>query len=318
MFRTNNQVAFPWNKGLKESQGSQQRRAREACIDLFKNNKWDKQVRGLSWLIERFWEPLQEEDSNTDGDDRKWTKDDIAQLKQTEQKFSLASGVPSTEVTKGILYFTDNELPLKIARPVQQIIRDIAAQKNMPLVSSTRKPMANMGTNVVTDEPRGYLCMFKQILKGLQTLDTDVVFMAEHDVLYPTEHFNFTPIDPNTFYYDVNWWKVRDDGFAVSWEADQVSGLCAYRDILIQYYQWRIDTFDKENFDRKFEPFSGEKSAQWKASVPHIDIRHKKNLTYNKWGLHHFRNKDTAVNFRESTIDNIEGWDNNVLRNILN
>lgn len=87
MFRTNDQVAFPWNQGLEESQGHQQHRARNACIDLFKNNKWDKQVRGLSWVIERFWEPLQQEPSNTDGADRKWTTEDIAKLKQTEGRF---------------------------------------------------------------------------------------------------------------------------------------------------------------------------------------------------------------------------------------
>ncbi len=150
--------------------------------------------------------------------------------------------------------------------------------------------------------------MFKQILKGLETMKSDVVFMAEHDVLYPPEHFDFTPPD-RKFYYDQNWWKVREDGFAVSWKADQVSGMCAYRDELIKYYKYRIDTFDKESFDRKFEPFSGEGSASWEAPVPHIDVRHNRNLTYNKWGLHHFRKKETAVNFTESTIDNIPGWD---------
>lgn len=316
MFRTNNQVAFPWNKGLKESQGKQQRRARQTCVDLFKNNKWDKQVRGLSWLIERFWEPLQIEPANTDGADRKWTKEDIAELKKTEGRFQAKPSVDTTTPSKGILFFTDNELPLKYAKPVQKIIKEIAESKSMELVSSSRKPMVGMGKNVVTPEPRGYLTMFKQILKGLEAMSSDVVFMAEHDVLYPSEHFDYTP-DKGTFAYDQNWWKIHPDGLAVHWDAEQVSGLCAYREDLIEYYRHRVATFDKENFDRKFEPYHDNKAVTWKASVPHIDIRHGKNLTYDKRKLEHFRKKETAVNFESSTIDNIPGWDKSLLQNIV-
>jgi hypothetical protein len=307
MFRTNNQVAFPWNSGkLSESQGKQQQRARKACIDLFKNNAWDKQTRGLSWLIERFWEPLQQEPSDTDGADRKWNKKDLDKLKQTEGRFAQTN--KSKQSNKGILYFTDNELPVKLARNVQGRIRKIAEDKGMELVSSSRKPMHNMGKNVVTNQPRGYLTMFRQILAGLEAMESDVVFMAEHDVIYPPEHFDFTPPE-HKFYYDVSWYKIHlDDMSVVRWKADQVSGLCAFREDLIEYYKYHIETFDKDNFDRKFEPFSGEKSEQWEASVPHLDIRHGKNLTYNKRGLHDFRKKETAVNFETTTIDKIDGW----------
>jgi hypothetical protein len=70
-----------------------------------------------------------------------------------------------------------------------------------------------------------------------------------------------------------------------------------------------VASFNTLNFDRKFEPQSGEGSEQWKASRPHIDIRHGHNLTMSKRGLHHFRKKETAVNFTESTIDQIPGWE---------
>lgn len=301
MFRTNDQLAFPWNKDLPESQGSQQRRARKICVELFKNNKWDKQTRPLSWLIERFWEPLQKEPSNTDGADRKWSQQDLDKLRQTEIRFKQ-------KPTKGILFFTDNELPMKYARPVRKRIQDIAREKDMELVSSSRKPM-DIGKNVVTREPRGYLTMFKQILKGLETMESDIVYFAEHDVLYPPEHFDFTPTNKNQFYYDHNWYKVRSDGLAVHWDASQVSGMCCYRELAIEWYRKRIETFNQNDFDRKFEPPGDDTEETWKASVPHIDIRHERNLTYNKWHLGHFRKKETAVNFESTTINNIPGWD---------
>lgn len=207
-------------------------------------------------------------------------------------------------MTKGVLYITDNQLPEKIDKLCRRTL--LEAIGGLELVSSTRQPM-DFGKNVVTDLPRGYESYFKQILKGLETLTSDLVFIAEHDVLYPKEHFDFTPPD-NSIYYDVNWYKVHSDGVALSWIADQVSGICAPRDDLLKWYRSRVATFDPENFDRKFEPISGEGSKQWKAPRPHIDIRHDQNLTYSKRGLHHFRNKATAINFQSSTIDKIPGW----------
>jgi len=287
MFRTQGgDFGFPYPQSQKQVE-----KAREYSRGLWLGNKWPLAKHNLQWLIDKF-APVPD-----------WEASGQSATKEVSTSNNGSSN-------KGILYFTDNELPIRLAKNVQSRIRKIAQDKGMPLVSSSRKPMDKMGVNVVTRQPRGYLTMFQQILKGLEALNTDIVFMAEHDVLYPPEHFDFNPTNKQTFYYDTNWWKVREDGLAVHWDADQVSGLCAYRDILIDYYKWRIETFDHENFDRKFEPFSGEKSEQWKASVPHIDIRHGRNLTYNKWSIDDFRKKETAVNFQESTIDKIPGWDN--------
>lgn len=290
MFRTQGgDFSFPY-----QQHQSKVEEAKSTARNIFFDNNWPQQVKPLSWLLEKFW-PVPG-----------WTEEQLKEMQNVPLK---NLNTPLKQGLKcGILYFTDNELPLRLAKNVQYRIRQIAQDKGMELVSSTRKPMDKMGKNLVTAEPRGYFTMFKQILKGLEAMESDVVFMAEHDVYYPPEHFDFIPPEKGKFYYDTNWWKVRADGFAVHWDADQVSGLCAYREDLLEYYRYRVDSFDKDNFDRKFEPFSGERSAQWKAPVPHIDIRHNKNLTYNKWGLEDFRNKATAVNFTESTIDKIPGW----------
>ena len=89
-----------------------------------------------------------------------------------------------------------------------------------------------------------------------------------------------------------------------------MSGLCAYRDVLLDFYRKRVAEFSEDNFDRRFEPFSRQGSQSWKASVPHIDVRHGANLTKGKRSLDDFRDKSTAVNFQESTIDKIPGWEN--------
>lgn len=289
-FRTQQGFAFPWGNPAK-----QQQQARQASWELFYKNQWDKQVRPLSWLIERFWDSLQEEPDRDD--DPKWTLDDLNKIKATEGRFN-------TQPSKGIIYYTDNQLPVKIAHKVQKQLRSIG----LPIVSSSLKPMENMGTNIHVKEKRGYLTLFKQILAALEASTASIIFFCEHDCLYPKEHFDFTPPKKDTFYFNHNWYKIRDDGLAVHWDADQVSGLCCYRDLAIEYYKKRIAEFDPDNFDRKFEPQSGVGSESWKSAVPYIDIRGKWNVTYNKWSLTHFRNKDTAINFQQSTIDKIPGW----------
>lgn len=213
----------------------------------------------------------------------------------------------------GIIYYTDNRLDPKIAEAVQQQLLSIG----LPIVSASLAPI-DFGENYVVNIERGYHAYFTQIATALEYSTSDVIFFCEHDNLMHRSHFEFTPPSKDKFYYDLNWWKVRKDGLAVHWDAVQVSGLVCYRELALAYYKERLARFDDKNFDRKFEPTINTEYETWWADYPSIDIRHEKNLTYNKWKLDHFRKRDTAVNFQESTIDKIPGWDNNMLRNILN
>lgn len=209
--------------------------------------------------------------------------------------------------SKGAIYSTENRLDLKIAEACRKQLRE---SFDGEIVSVSLKPVDFGDKRIVLPLERGYLTMFKQFLAGLEASTADIIFMTEHDVLYPKEHFDFIPPEKDKFYYDLSWWKIGKRDIAVHWDAIQVSGMCAYRGLLIDFYKERIKTFDKDNFDRKFEPTVNTEFETWRAPIPHIDIRHQTNTTYNKWKLEHFRDKTTAVNFQESTIDKIDGWDN--------
>lgn len=187
------------------------------------------------------------------------------------------------------------------------MVRDQLLTIGLPIVSCTLYPL-DFGTNIHLPLEKGYLTMFKQILACLESSDADIVYHCEHDNLMHPSHFDFTPPDKDKFYYDLAWWKVRADGLAVTWEAVQVSGLCYYRQLGIDFYKKRIAEFDVNNFDRKFEPTVNDLYETWWAEYPSIDIRHETNTTYNKWKLEHFRKKETAVNFKTSTIEAIPGW----------
>lgn len=209
-------------------------------------------------------------------------------------------------MTKGIIFYTDNKLNPKILSAVTKQLNKVFDGE---IVSCTLKPL-DFGKNIVLDMERGYLAMFTQIVTALEAATADIIYMTEHDVLYPKEHFEFVPKEKGKFYYNQNWWKVGKGDLAVAWDADQVSCMCAYRETLLDFYRKRLAEFDPDNFDRKFEPMSGVASESWKSSVPIVDIRHNTALTKSKWGLEDFRDKTTAINFEESTVDKIPGWEN--------
>jgi hypothetical protein len=68
LFRTQPGFSFPYPQN-----GNAQQRARDICNDIFKHNKWPKQVKKLSWLVEKFW-PVPG-----------WTDEDLAKLKESEK-----------------------------------------------------------------------------------------------------------------------------------------------------------------------------------------------------------------------------------------
>jgi hypothetical protein len=164
----------------------------------------------------------------------------------------------------------------------------------------------------------GYPAMFKQIVAALEHSTADIIFFCEHDVLYHPTHFDFTPPDRNTFYYNQNVWYLRTtDGHALHYDVNQLSGLCAYRSALLTHFRERLEKVEKEGFSRDmgFEPMTHGRIqwkntfrlGSWKSKYPNIDIRHPGNLTGQRWEKSQFRNQKLLINWKE-TDDTIPGW----------
>lgn len=222
-------------------------------------------------------------------------------------------------MTRGILYYTDNRINMKMAK----MCRDTIAAANLPITSATLKP-TDFGNNIHLPLERSYKTMFKQILAGLEAMTEDVVYFTEHDVLYHPSHFEFIPEDRETFYYSGNYWIVRlTDGFAINYDVSPLSGLVAYRDILITHFRERIALIEKKGFGyyMGFEPMTHNR-IKWdnfykfeifNQKYPNIDLAHGDNLTHKRWSQSQFRKKPTFWN--ESDYKHIPGWDN--LPNLL-
>lgn len=317
LFRTQGgDFGFPYVQS-----GKQIDHARQMNRDFWFNNSWPKQVRPLSWLVEKFW-PVPG-----------WTDEDLKKIQEEGKKFyerldkDIDVPIKNQESEKGIIFYTDNQLSLKIAHKVQKQLKSIG----LPIVSSSLKPMS-FGKNIHVPAERGYLTMARQILLALEASDSKYIFFCEHDVLYHPSHFEFTPPRDDVFYYNTNVWKTAWGGdYAVRVDdCKQLSGLCVSREFAIKHFQKRVEMMENKfgelkgdqrefsNFVRAmgFEPGTHNRKERvdnygcdkWESRSPNVDIRHNSNLTRTRWSPDQFRNKKYAEGWTESTT--IPGWGN--------
>jgi hypothetical protein len=332
MFRTQGgDFGFPWPASGRAAQ-----KAKFYAKELFFNNKWDKQILPLSWLLDKFWpvpgwteterqgirkagELFYAErkgvkmEQTIIGDDKTFKKDEPILI--GKQMLQLASTPSTKEPTVGIVYYTDNRLDESIMKTVQKQI--VKCCNGFDIVSVSLQPI-DFGRNITLPQlTRSYLTMFKQQLAGIEESNADIIFMAEHDVLYHPSHFDFRPPRKDLFYYDENRWHVDDKtGHALFYHAMSVSMMCAYRELLLEHYRARVERVEREGYSFRigFEP-GGHKFPRgidnygrepyW-ASLPSIDIRHKQNLTVSRWSKEEFRNKRNLYAWTEA--EEVPGW----------
>ena len=234
-------------------------------------------------------------------------------------------------MTKGIIYYTHNILEESMFSIVQKQI----LKAGLPIVSVSLKPI-NFGQNIVLDLKPGVITMFRQILTALEASTSDVIFFCEHDVLYHPSHFDFEPSRNDVFYYNVNVWRwLFPENLAVAYGGSKsVSGMCGYRQLLLDHYRLRMKIIEENGFENGrnprwarmmgYEPGKPKRKGgisdipyeTWRSPYPNIDIRHKGAITQTKRSLKDFRNPPDPETWKETTIDQIEGWNLKELFNL--
>ncbi len=288
MFRTQQGFGFPYpNPGIE--------RARRHSRKLWFEGKWPGAKRPLKWLLDKF-APVPD-----------WHDNPGAPL----------VGPPAgagKKATVGAVYYTDNKMDERLMAACQQVLR--RCLNGHDLVTVSLAPIS-FGRNLTLALERGVLTMFKQILAGLEACRADVVFLVEHDMLYHPSHFEFRPERKDAFYYNENTWKVdAKDGRALHYLCKQTSGLCAWRELLVEHYRKRVARVEAEGYSRNmgYEPgchrpprgVDDHPALSWMSAVPNIDIRHGANWTPSRWSQEQFRNKNSCRGWTEA--DAVPGW----------
>jgi hypothetical protein len=225
---------------------------------------------------------------------------------------------------KEIVYYTD----VGLREPIFSVCQDQILRSGLPVVSCSLKPI-NFGRNIVLDAEPNIITMYRQILTGLKASEAKVVFLCEHDVLYHPSHFDYEP-EGRFFCYNTNvwWWEFPKDRLVAYDFIKSQSGLCGYRELLIDHYTKRLEIIYRNGWDRQlsreprwarmmgYEPgtkserqemISDEDYRTWQSEFPNIDIRHGRTMTPTKCHLESFKHPPT--NWRETTLDQVEGWD---------
>ena len=238
-------------------------------------------------------------------------------------------------MTKGLIYYTDFHIdPLIQSVCLSQLKKSF----NGEMVSvSLNKPL-DLGKNIVLkNRERSYLTMALQILTALENSTAKYIFFCEHDVLYSKSHFDFIPPKDNVYYYNIfNYRWDYPKNRAISYDKlISLSGLCVNREFAIKHYKKRLELIQKKGWDKDkskdpkwarrmgYEP--GVKSKRQslfldndyeirESQYPNIDIRHSKTFSPPKITLESFKHK--PIDWKEETLDKIEGWDLKKLFNI--
>lgn len=324
LFRTQPGFGFPY----PQSQSAVDR-ARERSRSVWLNNTWKKQVRPLSWLLEKFAPIPSWHDEEG--------KEALEAVNRAGEEFYRAKGVhkPSAPAvhtkrsgSTGIVFYTENRCPEPIFSAVTAQLKRAAG--DLRIVSVSLKPI-EFGDNIVLNLERGHKAMYEQILAGLSELDTDFAFLCEHDVLYNESHFRFIPPRDDVYYYNIHTWKVNaETGRAVFYKTKQVSGLCANRELLVGHYRrrlakmadnvrvltergekvkndgWSRHSGHEPGCHREPRGYDNFKAEEWMSEVPLIDIRHNSNFTVSRWRPEDFRDPNACLGWRES--DHVPGW----------
>jgi hypothetical protein len=231
---------------------------------------------------------------------------------------------------KVCIYYTDNQLDPVIMRACQKQLR-----KAFPgeIISVSLKPI-DFGRNyVLGGVKRGIITMLKQIYYGLSMIDSQTVFLAEHDVLYHPTHFDFILPRTDTFYYNVNVWRwyYFKNYPAISYDfIRSLSGLVADKQLLRNHFSDRLELIYSKGWKQSspepkwsrvmgYEPGTkkrrrggptDEPSGMFYSKFPNIDIRHPGTLSPPKVTLNSFKHKPDPRTWRETDVNKIDGWEN--------
>lgn len=103
-----------------------------------------------------------------------------------------------------IVYYTANEVKDDFAEYIRGILEEAADMT--PIISISKQPI-QLGENFIDDNPRSHFSIYWQALTGAKLATTKYIALAEDDVLYSSEHFEYRP-SSGKFAYNLGMWGI--------------------------------------------------------------------------------------------------------------
>ena len=187
-------------------------------------------------------------------------------------------------MNKTIIYYTSNH-----EDPIfeQKIIDDMLSKKgNLPVISVSQKPM-DLGHNIgVGEVGQSYINEWRQIIMGAKQATTEYLIMAESDVLYAPEYFQFEPKDENIYRYD-NVWVMWSEDKIKNFHRKHYSEGCQIvkrdyfidllEDYLKDYPDWYGESYKNRN---RHAPYSKASYVFFHGKTPCVSIKTRNGCTF--------------------------------------
>lgn len=271
-------------------------KSRRYSMDLWINNKWEKQKLPLDWLVRRF-SPVPTWNGHL----------------QTQEQLPKVSDLT-------LLYYTANVVDVNLG---QKVLDQLCyACPDTPIISVSQRAM-EIGQNIcVGDIGRSLHNIYKQVLIGAREVKTKYVALVEDDCLYVPEHFQHRPSNDNVFAYNLNRWLLHADRENVySYRKRAILSQCiAPTKLLIECLEQREGKEIPKKYCGEmglFERKLGLKEYAYETFMtnePNCVVCHNKNTSGRKtWG------KDTPPQGTENPTKSIEPWGNadNLLKTLF-
>jgi hypothetical protein len=165
-----------------------------------------------------------------------------------------------------VLFITANEVPSSFAKIQLQHL--MTATGDYPLITISRQPM-NLGENILDTYPKSYLNIYRQMLVGAKHATTDYVAIAEDDVFYCPEHFNFYRPAPDTFAYNQNRFALFTWGEPIYSMRNRKSNcsLIAPRELMIEALEERFAKYPGDSMPAQYTGELGRKKLEHNLGV---------------------------------------------------
>jgi glycosyltransferase involved in cell wall biosynthesis len=279
LFRCGDGPGFPY-----QMSGKAQQRTRDYSIKLWTSGKWDKQVRPLEWLVEKFWPvPTWEKPTTTPALRLDTTPkiDRAERVGPSPASWEVAPNkcmaspaahetvppektLPSHGRSNGgedditIVYYTDSQLDTAFAEAVRAHLAQSAGE--IPIISVSQQELS-FGFNICVGAiGRSLRSIITQILAGARAATTPYVALCEHDVLYPASHFRLRPAAGGVVFDQHRHRALAREGtFTLNHGGRSMCLVIADRAALIASCAGKLTALgDDKDWAKKFEPSKGE------------------------------------------------------------
>lgn len=147
-----------------------------------------------------------------------------------------------------VIYLTANKLPVAFQR--SQFAIFLRAIGDYPcLIVSRTKFFANTIVDIHDMGQKSHANMYFQLLRAAKIATTEYVAVAEDDVLYSKEHFNFYRPPSDAVAYDMSRWSLFtwNPIFSLKQRVSNCT-MIAPRKYLIEALEERFAKYDPDNF----------------------------------------------------------------------